>query len=78
MALYSRGRELWLFFELATPSQSTVRCALYRTDAGLELRLQTWSLPPERVQAVESYGSARELATQWRDELIRQRQYRSL
>jgi hypothetical protein len=78
MPSYSRGRDVWLFFELATPSQSTVRCALYRTDTGLELRLQTWSLPAERVQAVESYGSARELATQWREELIHQRHYRSL
>jgi len=72
----SPGAAVLLFFELRAPNGSTVRCALYRADAGLELRLQTGNLPAERMQPVESYGRAHELANQWRKELIWQRRYR--
>jgi hypothetical protein len=78
MSSFNRDRELWLFFELYAPSGSTVRCVLFRTDAGLELRLQTWNLPAERVQRVQSYGAARALATEWRHELIEQHHFRGL
>ena len=69
MAPLSHARELWQFFELYTSTGTTICCKLFSTDVGLELRLQSWSLAPERVQPVGSYGDARQLANQWLHEI---------
>ena len=70
------GAAVLLFFELRAPKGTTVRCVLYQTDAGLELRLQASNLPPDRAQPVKSYGRAQELANSWRRELVSQHYYR--
>lgn len=64
-----RSREVWQFFELYTETGSTICCKLFSTESGMELRLQLWSLPPERVQAVRSFGEARPIARQWLEEV---------
>lgn len=56
-------------FELYADTGATICCKLFRTAAGLELRLQLWSLPPERVRPVDSFGDARQLARQWLEEV---------
>ena len=58
-------RELWKFFEVCTPAGATVDCTLFSTDAGLELRLQSWSQTPERVQPVGTYREAQQIAQEW-------------
>jgi hypothetical protein len=69
VAPLSHARELWQFFELYTTTGATICCKLFSTDVGLELRLQSWSLAPERVQPVGSYVDARQLANQWLREI---------
>lgn len=58
-------REVWKFFEVCTRTGAPVDCTLFSTDNGLELRLQSWSQTPERVQGVATYREAQEIAAEW-------------
>jgi hypothetical protein len=66
---HKHAYEVWQFFELYTPGGTTIYCRLFRTESGLELRLQRWSLPAERVQSVNSFGDAKPIARQWFEEV---------